>query len=110
MRRLTAFLATAAAGLLAGCGGLGIPTLPHAVSLADRCADIVTAAAPFDIDIKSRSSANAGVDKIVAQIAAARSDLSKGSPAARDLAAECEFTGSMLSVFRWTKGGPQAVP
>lgn len=109
-RRAAFLLLGATAGPLAGCGGLGIPSVSHAVSLADRCADIVTTAVPFEIDIKTRTSVNAGIDKIVAGIEAVRSDLPKGSPAVHAFAAECEFTGGMLSAFRWTKGGPPTRP
>jgi hypothetical protein len=104
---LRATVLIAAAVLPVGCG----IKIPHSVSLADRCADIMRAAMPTaDIDIEKRMSQAADSDKVIARVEGSRSDLPDGSSPPRALAAECEFDGGILSAFRWTKGGPQRRP
>lgn len=77
------------------------------VSLADRCAAVLTAAMPFArIDITDRTSRDAGIDTIVADAAGTRTDLAKDTRLPRRLAVECTFYDGILSGFRWTKGGP----
>jgi hypothetical protein len=103
-------LVIAVASLLpaVGCGLADkiVDKVPHSVSLADRCADVMRQAIPgADIRIAERTSEGVGIDKIIAHVAGVRKDA--GLP--RDLAAECEFNGGgVLNAFRWTKGGPQS--
>jgi hypothetical protein len=100
----------AAAALLGGCG-LGARIAPDRLSLADRCADIMARAMPFaDIEIVKRSSEGTGIRTIAAQVEGTRTDLAKDAPGDRDLAAECQFDDSVLTGFRWTKGGPPPAP
>jgi hypothetical protein len=104
-QRAAILILVAAADLLVGCG----VRVPHTVSLAERCADVMKAAMPSaEIDIKNQTSQNAGIDKIMARVEGTRTDLSPGLP--RDLAAECEFEDTILSAFHWTKGGPPQRP
>jgi hypothetical protein len=102
----------AAAGLLAGCDWaqrVGAKVNPDSIGFADRCASIMQAAMPFaEIDIGRRTSANTGLRTIAAQAEGTRADLSQGAP--RDLAVECQFEDSILTGFRWTKGGPSPSP
>jgi hypothetical protein len=110
-RRLATFAPIAIAAALAlALSGCGID-VPHSISLADRCADIMRAAMPAaDIAIDKRTSQSVGLDKIIARVAGTRTDVPKGSSAPRDLAAECEFDDGILYAFRWTKGGPPPRP
>jgi hypothetical protein len=101
----------AAAGILAGCDWsrqMGGRIAPDTISLADRCAQIMQKAMPFaEIDIGDRTSANVDLRTITATVAGTRTDMAGNTQVARDLAAECTFMDSVLTGFRWTKGGPQ---
>ncbi|HEX3954055.1 MAG TPA: hypothetical protein VHW90_10815 [Stellaceae bacterium] len=93
-----------AGAALAGCG----VDVPHSVGLADRCGDIMRAAMPSaEIDITDRTSESTSITRMVARAGGVRTDLPKGSPGPRELAAECEFKDSILTAFHWTKGGPK---
>jgi len=108
MRQPAAILAVVAAGLLAGCS-LSRRVVPDTVSLADHCAEIMKAAMPFaDIDIGNRTSQSTDIRTIVAHVEGTRTDMAGNDQVGRDLAAECTFEDSVLTGFRWTKGGPAA--
>ncbi|HVH82236.1 MAG TPA: hypothetical protein VM782_22760 [Stellaceae bacterium] len=80
---------------------------PDSVGLADRCAEIMQRAMPFaQIDINDRTSRNADLRTIVAQVTGTRTDLAGNTLIDRSLGVECTFTDNILSGFRWTKGGP----
>lgn len=80
-------------------------------SLGDRCAHITQAAMPSaDLDISGKSSRSPDIRTIIATVQATRTDTPPGSASDRELASECTFTDSVLTAFRWTKGGPQARP
>jgi hypothetical protein len=96
--------------LLSGCGWSKQITADTA-SLGDRCARIMQAAMPWaDLDIGGKSSHSPDIRTIVATAQVTRTDMPPGSTVDRELAAECTFTDSVLTAFRWTKGGPQARP
>jgi len=115
-RRNVAIFVLVAAGLLAGCSQqkltqLGGRVAPDTLGLGDRCAEIMQKAMPFaEIEIGDRTSTSSDIRTIVAKAAGTRTDLPQGSPADRDLAVECTFTDSVLTGFRWTKGGPPPSP
>jgi hypothetical protein len=97
-------LLLAASGVLAGCGIAG------SGGIADRCAAIAEAAMPaaeLDLDKRSAAAAPGSLTKVIAHVEGARTDLPDDSPLSREIAAECEFDGSALTGFHWTKGGPQ---
>jgi hypothetical protein len=110
-RRAAAIAAVAWGGLLSGCGLMpehfmpGHFNIPHSVSFADRCADVMKAAFPdADIAIDKSESQGTGIDTIVARVEGTRADMPEGGPLAHDLAVECTFDHNILSGFRWTKG------
>ena len=83
---------------------------PDSLSLADRCADIMRAAIPFaEIEIKNRTS-DWGHDVLTAHIDARRADHADDKNIDSDLSAECQFDGSVLIGFKWTKGGAPPHP
>jgi hypothetical protein len=101
----------AVAGLLGGCDQQLTQfrgrVLPDTLGLGDRCAQFMQRAMPFaSIDIGDRSSTSPSIRTIVATAQGTRTDLPEGTPGDRDLAVECTFTDSVLTAFRWTKGGP----
>jgi hypothetical protein len=104
-----------AAGLLGGCSQqatqFGGRVAPDTLGLGDRCAEFMQKAMPFaEIDIGDRSSTSPDIRTIIAKAQGTRTDLPQGSPVDRDLAVECTFTDSVLTGFRWTKGGPLPSP
>jgi hypothetical protein len=108
------FVLVAAAGLFAACSAtervVGAIN-PDTVSLADSCAEFTRAAMSFaDIDIQKRTSQNAGITAIVANVEGTRTDLPKDGPQPRDVAAECQFDNATLVGFHWIKGGPSPPP
>jgi len=111
-----AIVVLGAAGFLGGCSQqqltqLGGKVAPDSLGLGDRCAQFMQRAMPFaEIDIGDRSSTSPDIRTIIATAQGTRTDLPEGSPANRDLAAECTFTDNVLTAFRWTKGGPQLSP
>ena len=106
MRRTTAIMTLLVS--LSGCGWSKQITADTA-SLADRCGQIMQAAMPStELDISGKSSRSPNIRTIIATAQATRTDVPPGSPGDRDLAAECTFTDSVLTAFRWTKSGPQA--
>ena len=89
-----------AAGLT-GCGGRLRPD--SGVGLADRCAAIMTAAIPYaDLDFSKRTSANKGISVITARVEATRIDHPNDPGMARDFAADCEFSDTVLVSFHLT--------
>jgi hypothetical protein len=95
---------------LSGCGWSKQITADTA-SLGDRCAHVMQAAMPWaDLDIGGKSSRSPDIRTIIATAQATRADTPPGSASDRDLAAECTFTDSVLTAFRWTKGAPEARP
>ena len=111
MRQIAAIaVIVAAGGVLAACDwahDVGGRINPDSLSLADRCAEIVKMAAPSEqIDIDSRNSEGDGIDMIVARVGGTRVNLPKGDTEDPQVAAECQFDDTILSGFRWTKGGP----
>jgi transposase len=110
MRLLAVIALFAVACVLNGCDWshrLGEQLVPDTGSMSDRCVRIIRAAMPFaDLDIGNQTSESPDVRTIVAKVEATRTDLAKDSPAEHDVAAECTFTDSALTGFRWTKGGP----
>jgi hypothetical protein len=119
MRRRLAALGVAASSL-AGCNGgasdwahdtaawahhvAGVIN-PNIVTMSDRCAAVMRQAMPFaDIDIKSQTAENNGIDLITAHVEGVRTNIPPGQDGA--LAVECEFNNGVLVSYRWTKGGP----
>jgi hypothetical protein len=60
-----------------------------------------------DLDIRGKNSRSPDIRTIIATVQATRTDAPPDSPVGRELSAECTFTDSVLTGFRWTKGGPQ---
>jgi hypothetical protein len=84
---------------------------PDTLGLGDRCAQFMQRAMPSaQIDIGDRSSTSPDIRTIVAAAQGTRTDLPPGSPVDPNLAVECTFTDSVLTAFRWTKGGPPPSP
>jgi hypothetical protein len=112
MRQVATLAALAVASLLAGCGwshNVEKAVTADTASLADRCAEIIKKAMPFaEIDIGDRSSAATGLRTIIAKVTGKRTDMPDNSQVERDLAVECTFDDTVLTAFRWTKGGPPA--
>jgi hypothetical protein len=110
MRRGRVAVLMALTGLLAGCGwshDLKKEVTADTASLADRCAEIMKKAMPFaEIDIGNRSSTASGLRTIVAKVTGKRTDMPDNGQVERDLAVECTFEDTVLTAFRWTKGGP----
>jgi hypothetical protein len=111
MRWITVFsLLIAAVGMLAGCNftqRVAGAINPDFVSLADRCAEVTRLALPTgDIEITNRTSENQGVSSLVARVEGVRRDLPVEGSQPRDVATECQFTNTVLTGFKWTKGGP----
>jgi hypothetical protein len=99
---------------LTGCGlgewahDVGGRVNPDSLSLADRCANVLKAAIPSaEMDIKSRTSQNGGIDIMTAQVTATRTDHPDDTGIARDLSAECKFDNTVLVDFHWTSGAPK---
>jgi|HubBroStandDraft_6_1064221.scaffolds.fasta_scaffold1702805_1 hypothetical protein len=114
MRFCSATAILVAALSLAGCGvpdwanGERSKIYPTSMSLGDRCFAILQAAIPFaDLKPGKLTSQNKGIDLIVAQAEATRTDHTEDALMPRDLAAECEFDNNVLTGFRWIRGGPQ---
>lgn len=99
-RRVVAALAACLLGcLVAGCG------LAPAGGMADRCAQIMTAAYPgADIDFTKREAAATSLTTIVAHVEGNRANLPPNAKLARHLAVECRFDNDILTGFRWTAG------
>jgi hypothetical protein len=110
MKRARVAVMMAFAGLIAGCGwshDLKKQVTADTTSLADRCGEIMQKAMPFaEIDIGDRSSAATGLRTIIAKVTGKRTDMPDSSQVERDLAVECTFEDTILTAFRWTKGGP----
>jgi hypothetical protein len=110
MPRTSTLTALAVTSLIAGCGwshDLKKEVTADTASLADRCAEIMQRAMPFaEIEIGERSSAASGLRTIVAKVTGKRTDMPGNSQVDRDLAVECTFEDTVLTAFRWTKGGP----
>jgi hypothetical protein len=110
MRQAPTLAVLAAASLLAGCGlshNLEKQVTADTASLADRCGEIMKKAMPFaEIDIGDRSSSATGLRTIIAKVTGKRTDMPDSSQVERDLAVECTFEDTVLTAFRWTKGGP----
>jgi len=110
MRAAAAIIALAALAPLPGCDWsqrMEHKLAPDTLSLADRCAGVMTAAMPYaQFEIGDRSSQAQSVRTIVARASATRTDLAKDSPGERDFAVECTYTDNVLTAFHWTKGGP----
>jgi hypothetical protein len=114
MRFCSATAILIAALSLAGCGvpewanGERRKIYPSSMSLADRCFAILQAAIPYaELKPGKLTSQNKGIDVIVARAEATRTDHPEDTLMARDLAAECEFTNTVLTAFHWLKGGQQ---
>jgi hypothetical protein len=94
-----ALIFAALCSLAVGCG------IPHAVGLADRCADVMRAAYPSaTIDITKNEAAATSLTTIVARVEGSRTDMPPDAPLPRDLAVECRFDNNVLTEFRWTAG------
>ena len=110
MRQISILAALAVTSLVAGCGwshDLKKEVTADTTSLADRCGEIMQKAMPFaEIDIGERSSAATGLRTIIAKVTGKRTDMPDNSRVERDLAVECTFEDTVLTAFRWTKGGP----
>jgi hypothetical protein len=110
MRQAASLAALTVVSLLTGCGwshDLKKEVTADTTSLADRCDAIMQKAMPFaEIDIGDRSSTATGLRTIVAKVTGKRTDMPDNSQVERDLAVECTFDDTVLTAFRWTKGGP----
>jgi hypothetical protein len=85
--------------LTAGC------SIPHAVGLAERCADVMQRAYPSaTIEITKSEAAAITLTTIVARVEGLRTDMPPDAPLRRDLAVECRFDENVLTGFRWTAG------
>jgi hypothetical protein len=109
--RLAAVIALiSAVTVLDGCDWshrLGERLVPDTASMSDRCVHFMRVAMPFaGIDIANQTSTSPDLRTIVSTVAGTRADLAKDSPVEHDLGVECTFTDSVLTAFRWTKGGP----
>jgi hypothetical protein len=111
MRQPAVILLLLAATPLAGCGwaeSVGGRVNPGSMSLADRCATVMTAAIPYaELDIGKRSSENKGISIIAAHVEATRTDHAGDPGLARNLAADCEFDNGALVSFHLTGLGPE---
>jgi hypothetical protein len=114
MRLAVMIALVSAVSMLNGCDWshrLGERLVPDTASMSDRCVHFMRVAMPFaDIDVTDQTSTSPDLRTIVSTVTATRANLPKDSPADHDLAAECTFTDSVLTAFRWTKGGPQPTP
>ena len=73
--------------------------------MADRCADIMTAAYPgADIEVTKREASVTSLTRIVARVEGHRKNLPSNPPIARRLAVECTFDNNVLTGFHWTSG------
>lgn len=107
---MRALIALCLAATLAGCSwaeSVGGRVNPGSISLADRCALVMQAAIPYaDIDIGKRTSQNKGVSTILAHVEGTRTDHPNTEGISRDVAADCEFSDTVLTSFHLTGFGP----
>src|ERR1700690_320981 len=107
---MRAFVGICLAATLAGCNwaqGVGSRVNPGSMSLADRCAAVMTAAIPYaDIEIGKTTSQNKGVSTILAHVEGTRTDHPSGEGISRNLIADCEFSDNVLVSFHLAGLGP----
>jgi hypothetical protein len=94
-----------AAAIAALCSLTTGCSIPRAIGLAERCADVMRGAYPSaTIEITKSEAAATTLTTIIARVEGLRTDLPPDAPLRRDLAVECRFDESVLTGFRWTAG------